>query len=97
MLFVGDCHAVELADKWIKEYGDKLKADYAQMGHHGNNSLPIWFYEHVDPVGVFFDAPGWLMEGDQYDSKENRDGIEEIAENIYDYSTSPNKVKLYDE
>lgn len=97
MLFVGDCYAAGLADKWIRDYGDTIKADCVQMGHHGNNSLPIWFYEHVGADTVFFDAPAWLMEGEQYDAKENKAAMEQIAKTIYDYSTAPNVVKLFGE
>lgn len=96
MLFVGDCYAQGLADKWVKE-GLEVKADCVQMGHHGNNTLPIWFYEHVGADIVFFDAPGWLMEGEQYDAKENKAAMEQLADTIYDYSTAPNEVKLFSE
>lgn len=96
MLFVGDCYAQGLADKWMKE-GLDIKADCVQMGHHGNNTLPIWFYEHVGADIVFFDAPGWLMEGEQYDAKQNKAAMEQIADTICDYSTAPNVVKLFSE
>ena len=94
MLFVGDCYDENLADKWIQDYGDSLKADYVQMGHHGNHSLPVWFYEYVEPKGVFFDAPEWLMNGEQYDTKKNREAMERIADRVYDYGTCPNEVSL---
>ncbi len=49
MLFTGDCHSAVVSEYLIKEYGERLKADYVQMGHHGNNTLPQKFYEYVNP------------------------------------------------
>ncbi len=94
MLFVGDCHGKKIAEKWISDYGEKLKCDYAQMGHHGNNSLPISFYEYVEPQAAFFDAPDWLIEGEKYDTRTNMEAMEQIAETVFDYRTSPNQVIL---
>ncbi len=94
MLFVGDCHGEEIADKWLSDYGELLKCDYAQMGHHGNNSLPVSFYEHVKPQAVFFDAPDWLIEGKKYDTKANMKAIKQIAETLFDFRTCPNQVEL---
>lgn len=57
ILFCGDCHGALMSDLMIKRYGSALQADYVQLGHHGNNSLPVEFYNIVSPKGALFDAP----------------------------------------
>lgn len=86
VLFCGDCRTEAMADILIQEYRDKLQADYVQLGHHGNNSFPTYFYDVVNPKKVFFDAPQWLMEGDEYTAKELKEYFEEKDIDTWDYS-----------
>ena len=90
LLFLGDFHTDALGDGLIQLHGDKLKAEMVQAGHHGNNSLPERFYEFVSPKVMLFDAPKWLMEGEEYTSKDlaawcDANGIER-----YDFTSAPN-------
>lgn len=56
MLFCAD--AGKAVSSYLKrKYGEKLKSDYLQMGHHGNGGLKKDFYKMVDPDVAFFDAP----------------------------------------
>lgn len=95
VLFCGDCHGNRMADLLIERYGEDLQADYVQCGHHGYNSLPTRFYDMVQPKMVFFDAPEWLMLGEEYDTKELADYFREQGIAYYDYTTAPNWLILY--
>ncbi len=65
ILFTGDA-GVEEGDKCLALYAgtDKLKADYVQMSHHGQNGVTREFYEAVKPIGCFWCAPDWLWNND---------------------------------
>ena len=92
MLFTGDCHSAVVSEYLIKEYGERLKADYVQMGHHGNNTLPQKFYEYVNPSKACFDAPEWLVNGEQFTTKATQDYMCTMGAEVYDYTTSPNRL-----
>lgn len=94
MLFTGDCHSESVSEYLIQEYGERLKSDYVQMGHHGNNSLPKEFYEYVNPSTAFFDAPEWLVNGEQYTTKETEAYMTEMGAKVLDYRTAPNTIEL---
>lgn len=64
------------------------------MGHHGNNSLPKEFYEYVNPSTAFFDAPEWLVNGEQYTTKETEAYMTEMGAKVLDYRTAPNTIEL---
>ena len=95
ILFCGDCNGNRMADLLINRYGVRLRADYVQLGHHGNASLPTRFYDMVQPDAVFFDAPKWLMSGEKYDAKELADYFRKQGISCYDYTTAPNCILLY--
>ena len=65
VLFTGDA-GVEAGKKVLRMYGGtgKLKADYVQMAHHGQNGCDRDFYEEVAPKGCFWCAPDWLWNND---------------------------------
>ena len=94
ILFCGDAHQDTLADLLIGRYGDLLQSEYVQPGHHGNNSFPEYFYDVVNPNGAFFDAPEWLMTGEQYTAEELKQYFEKKGVTVFDYSSAPNKVKF---
>ncbi|MDO4521645.1 MAG: MBL fold metallo-hydrolase [Eubacteriales bacterium] len=81
-----------------KMYGEFLKCDYIQMGHHGNGGLSAKFYRQTQPKAAFFDAPPWLMhpqdESLGYTTPENADLMESMGAKIYDYQTAPNEIVL---
>ena len=96
MLFCGDT-GVNMSQTLIDMWGDELKANYIQMGHHGNGGLNADFYEIVQPEVAFFDAPEWLMypeEGTWYTTTTNIELMESMGAQILWYNTSPNTVLL---
>lgn len=65
-LFLGDA-GVEEGEKTLRMYKDhpeKLKADYVQMAHHGQNGVERNFYEAVAPTGCLWCTPKWLWDND---------------------------------
>jgi len=95
MLFCADV-GVSLSDYLIKEYGEELKADYLQMGHHGYGGLSDEFYTLVNPKAAYFDAPAFLMEDEsgKYDNPENAKFMESIESEVFSFKTAPNKIIL---
>lgn len=94
MLFCADV-GVSLSNYLIGEYGESLKSDYMQMGHHGFGGLSEEFYRLVDPKAAFFDAPHWLMneEGDR-STREKEALMRELGCVIFSYYTAPNQILL---
>lgn len=73
MLFLGDLSrgGIPLGEYILETFGvDEVKADYVQGGHHGNWGMPISFYEKIKPKEFFFNAPEWIMTGEDYDAKD---------------------------
>lgn len=64
-LFLGDA-GVEEGDRMLECFKDtdKLKADYVQMAHHGQNGVEKRFYEAVAPTGCLWCTPKWLWDND---------------------------------
>lgn len=62
MIFFADVRAKNVAEKIIAKYGDKLKAEYVQIGHHGNNDFPNEIYDIIQPHTAFIPAPDWIFE-----------------------------------
>jgi len=94
ILFTGDGYSAANSDYLMQTYGDRLKATYVQMAHHGNASLPDAFYEFVAPAVALFDAPDWLMEGENYTAKQKKIYMESIGATVYSYNTAPNRFNL---
>lgn len=94
MLFCADV-GTSLTDYLIDEYGESLKSDYIQMGHHGFGGLDEEFYRLVDPKAAFFDAPDWLVneEGDR-STQEKEALMREMGCVIFSYYTAPNQILL---
>ena len=88
MLFLGDLSrsGAELGEYILDTFGeDEVRADYVQASHHGNQGLPISFYERIRPKEIFFNAPEWLMTGDQYDAKDLEAWCKEQGIVTHDY------------
>lgn len=77
-----------------KQYGEELKADILQVGHHGIGWCPDnKFNLFIEPETVFFDAPGSLISG----SGESLKALQELADTgavVYTFDTAPNSVIL---
>lgn len=95
MLFCSDV-GKSMSDYLLEKYGKKLKADYLQMGHHGNGGLKADFYQMVNPKMAFFDAPAWLFDNTDgtYTSAENRRIMEELGAEIMSFEGAPHSVQL---
>ena len=94
MLFCADVHTNEMAQKLMSLYGDALKADYLQAGHHGNNSIDREFYDLVSPSVIFLDAPDWLVVEEKYQTDELVAYGQENDILHYWYASAPNSVTL---
>ena len=92
ILFCGDAHGKKLGKYLIEKYGNELKADIVQPGHHGNHSMPKEFYACVNPGIMLFDAPSWLMTGEEYDAKDLKAWCDGQGIKVLDYSTAPNRI-----
>ena len=96
MLFCADV-GIRMSEKLIEQWGDKLKADYIQMGHHGNGGLNEAFYRLVAPRVAISDAPEWLFhpaEGTPYDSVQKTAIMESMGAQVLYYATAPNIIRL---
>lgn len=95
MLFCADV-GKSLSNYLVEKYGESLKSDYLQMGHHGNGGLKEDFYRRVSPKIAFFDAPNWLFydETGNYTTPANRKFMESLGSEIKSYETTPNKIIL---
>ena len=95
MLFccdIGNDWISEVLMKWQSDY---LKADYVQMGHHGNGGLSEAAYRKTAPKAAFFDAPGWLFEDEEkYLAQKNRKLMESMGCTIYLLDDAPNCIIL---
>ena len=94
-LFCADV-GISMSDYLLQKYGEKLSADYLQMGHHGYGGLSDGFYEAVHPGTAFFDAPDWLMydETGKYDTPQNVAFMETLGSQIVSFNSAPNTITL---
>lgn len=95
MLFCADV-GKKMSDYLLDTWQDALKADYIQMGHHGNGGLKNNFYKYVEAKAAFFDAPNWLMQdvGGRYTAVKNAHFMAENGAAVYSFSTTPNQIIL---
>lgn len=95
MLFCADV-GKSMSDYLLDMWGDELKADYIQMGHHGNGGLKSDFYQSVGAKAAFFDAPEWLMRdtSGQFTTMKNTSLMAESGAAIYSFATAPNQIIL---
>lgn len=64
VLFTGDL-GVEGGEKLLKgPYSGKLRSDYVQMAHHGQNGVNEKFYQAVKPRYCLWPTPLWLWDND---------------------------------
>jgi beta-lactamase superfamily II metal-dependent hydrolase len=91
-LFCADAHSKYIADYLVKTYGDKLKSDILQCGHHGNNSMPTetGFYEAVSPEVAIFDGPDWLILSPDYTAGALAAYLKDLGARIIWFNTAPN-------
>ena len=63
VIFLGDL-GIEGGNKLLRLHGEKLKSDYCQMAHHGQNGVTREVYEAIAPTGCFWCTPKWLWDND---------------------------------
>ncbi len=90
LLFCGDVHNDVVSHYLLEQCGDELKADVVQRGYHANNSDLTSFYESLELKIMLFDAPEWLMIGEDYKTKDLKIWCDEHGAQAYDYTTAPN-------
>ena len=93
MLFLADL-GTQRESAVFSKYGGDLKADYVQMGHHGNSSLSDSFYENIGAKGAFFDAPDFLLSGSDYTTPHYLQLMAGLGATIYTYDSAPNSVEI---
>ena len=82
-------------DLWIElsaMYGEKLEAEYVQLGHHGNNHVPPEAWAVVNADAAFFDGPAWLTESDDYSAKGLKEWCDASGIKTYTFDTAPNSL-----
>jgi beta-lactamase superfamily II metal-dependent hydrolase len=71
VLFTGDL-GVEGGQKLMNsQYRSRLKSDYVQMAHHGQNGVDEDFYKAVSPKYCIWPAPLWLWENNNGGGKDS--------------------------
>lgn len=90
LLMCSDTHTDSLGSYLIETYGDRLKAEYVQTGHHGNNSFPTSFYDAVGASRAFLDSPPWVMTEEKYTAAELEEYFIKNGAEAYDFRTAPN-------
>ncbi len=95
MLFCADV-GVGLSDYLLNHWGDELKADYLQMGHHGYGGLKDDFYTKVAPRVAFFDAPAHMMQDEtgRFDNSEHVKLMEGMSSEVLSFVGCPHAVIL---
>lgn len=95
MLFCSDV-GKSMSDYLLETYGESLKSDYIQMGHHGNGGLKKDFYDMVEPEAALFDAPDWLMHDTtgRYTNPQTTYWMASNGAKIISFATTPNQILL---
>jgi beta-lactamase superfamily II metal-dependent hydrolase len=87
VLFTGDLGPEASRKALAGPHADRLRADYVQMAHHGQNGAEEAFYQHVRPAYCLWPTPGWLWDNDDgggrgsgpWRTLEVRDWMERLA------------------
>lgn len=95
LLFCSDVYGDAMSNMLADKYKDQLSCDYIQMGHHGNNSIKEVLLKAANPKIAFFDAPQWLVEGENYDTAQNMDMVKNMGGECFTYITTPNKFVIH--
>lgn len=92
ILMCADCHSEYMAEYLVDTYGDELKADILQCGHHGNNSMPTetGFYEAVNPSISIFDMPDNMITDPNLTAGTLAAYLQELGSRIVWYKSAPN-------
>ncbi len=96
VLFCADTMEV-IAPELMDEFGDELRSDYVQCGHHGNNGLYEDFYELVDPDTALFEAPVTITQDEtgKFDAPRLITWFINRGTQVIDWNTSPYSFLIY--
>ena len=95
MFFCGDMSDPALGQYLLDTYGaEALKSEYVQAAHHGNWGQKPEFYEALQPSTLFFDAPQWLMTGEQYDARLLKEWCLTQNIQVLDFTSAPNTIEF---
>ena len=87
-----------ISEYLLDSYSDKLKSDYLQVAHHGNNGFSDEFYETVNPKVAFFPSPTVTMENVNNVSWYSTEYLSELLGNIgatiYTFKDSPAEIVM---
>ncbi|RLD12203.1 MAG: hypothetical protein DRI44_01435 [Chlamydiae bacterium] len=64
VLFLGDFGKIGGTNLLTNIDREKLKADYVQMAHHGQNGVGKTFYKIINPKYCLWPTPSWLWDND---------------------------------
>ncbi len=97
MLFCSDVQS-EMEAFILEKHGGELKADYVQLGHHGNWGLTKEFYALTGAEkGVFADAPARILDDTtgRYDGPVLKEWWIGLGIPCYRFTTAPNTIVLH--
>lgn len=98
ILFCGDAQSDLISEYLLDSYSDKLKSDYLQVAHHGNNGFSDEFYETVNPKVAFFPSSTVIMENVNNVSWYSTEYLSELLGNmgatIYTFKDSPAEIVM---
>ena len=99
MLFCADAQDRQVCNYLMENYKNKLKSDYLQVPHHGNNDFVDEFYKIVNPELSFFPAPKWLMYNENsvswYTADIHKKLLESLGSNLCSFGVSPITIEMY--
>lgn len=94
LLFCADVHSKAVGERLIQCWGTELQSEYVQLGHHGNGSFPAEFYDYINPQIALFDAPAWLVYGEQFTTLELMKHLQARQIAVVDYTSAPNCFQI---
>lgn len=97
-LFFADVQDSTIGNEIMRKCGEKLKSDYVQIGHHGNNSFPTEIYDIINPKVAFIPAPDWIFENPNeiswYTAEKIRNLLTEKGVTVYSDKDCPVSVTM---
>jgi beta-lactamase superfamily II metal-dependent hydrolase len=63
VMFLGDL-GIEGGDILLANHPDKMRSDFVQMAHHGQNGVTFDIYKAINPKACLWDTPLWLWNND---------------------------------
>lgn len=94
LLFCADVHSKAVGERLIQRWGTELQSEYVQLGHHGNGSFPAEFYDYINPQVALFDAPAWLVYGEQFTTLELMKHLQARQIAVVDFTSAPNSFLI---